>query len=149
MLSSDFNNMVSVWLFWGWAAGNQQVASFQHNLTQVRVIREEEASIEKMSLEDQSNPYDIFFISDWCGRVQYIVGGVRPGLVILASLREQDEQASKQYSSMASALSPASRFQTYLSTCSDFLQWWAMILKCKPNTLILLHCFGLDVSSHQ
>ena len=37
-----------------------------------------------------------------------IVGGAIPGLVVLGSIREQAEQASKEHPSMASASAPAS-----------------------------------------
>jgi hypothetical protein len=36
------------------------------------------------------------------------VGGAIPGLVVLSSIREQAEQASKKHPSMASASAPAS-----------------------------------------
>jgi hypothetical protein len=36
------------------------------------------------------------------------VGGAIPGLVVLGSIREQAEQASKEHPSMASASAPAS-----------------------------------------
>jgi len=46
------------------------------------------------------------------------VGGAIPGLEVLVSKRKQDEQASKQHPSMASASAPASRFLPCLSPCS-------------------------------
>ena len=59
---------------------------------------------------------------------QPIVGGTIIGLVVLNSTRKQaeqasEEQASKQHSSMASALAPAFRFLPCLSSRPDFLQW--------------------------
>ena len=54
------------------------------------------------------------------------MGGAIPGLVVLGSIRKQAEEAmgkvSKQHPSMASASSPASRFQPCLTSCFDFLQ---------------------------
>jgi hypothetical protein len=43
----------------------------------------------------------IFSISDQWGRAQPLVGGTIPGLVVLGSIREQAEQASKQCPSVA------------------------------------------------
>jgi hypothetical protein len=56
----------------------------------------------------------ILLNNDWCGREQVTVGGAMPGLVILSAKKNiwarHEEQASKQYSSIAFASAPASRF---------------------------------------
>lgn len=49
-----------------------------------------------------------------------------------------EEQASKKNSSLILVLALASRFLPCFSCCSDFLQWWAVIRKCKPNKICLL-----------
>lgn len=59
------------------------------------------------------------------------------GLVILGSVKNSGcsrhrEQASKHFS-MASASVHASRFLSNLSSCTDFLWWWAVIWKHKTN----------------
>jgi hypothetical protein len=43
------------------------------------------------------------------------------GLIVLGSIAKQAEQASKQHPSMASVSAPASRFQTCLCSCPNFL----------------------------
>ena len=55
-----------------------------------------------------------------------IKGGAIPGLGVLGSIRKQAEknqekQSRKQHSSMASVLSPASKFLPYVSSSLDFL----------------------------
>ena len=56
-----------------------------------------------------------------------VVGGASPGLVVLASIRKQAEQARRSkpitstHSFMTSASAPASRFLPCSSSCSDFL----------------------------
>ena len=62
----------------------------------------------------------IFLIDDWCGRVQFTVFNVTPGLVVLGAIRKwgwanPKEQAGKKYSFMTSASFPA------LRSCHDFL----------------------------
>jgi hypothetical protein len=79
-------------------------------LTQVRIIREERASLEKMPLTFSCKVFSQLVIN--CGGEQPIAGGA-PGPVILGSVRKQaepGEQASKQHPSMASASTPASKF---------------------------------------
>ena len=80
-------------------------------MTQVRVIREEGVSVEKMPLSMRSS-CKVF--SDQWGRAQSMVGGAIPGLVVLGSIRRETEKASKQHPSMASASAPASRILAYL-----------------------------------
>ena len=57
--------------------------------------------------------------------------------IIQGCIREQAEkpweQASRQHPSMTSASAPASRFLPSLSSCPDFLWWWAAIWKHKPD----------------
>jgi hypothetical protein len=71
------------------------------------------------------------------GRAQSIVSGGISGLVDLDSIRKQaikpQEQVRKRHCSMASASAPVSRSLPCLSSCSDFLWWWTVIWKCKPN----------------
>ena len=93
-----------------------------------------------MTSDDQAvgNSVAHFLISDWCERVQPIVGGAIPGLVALGSIRKQSEQAMRRKSvsstpSMTSASAPVSRFLPCLSSCPDFLWWWTVMWKCKPN----------------
>lgn len=56
------------------------------------------------------------------GRVQPIVGGAIPGMVVLGSVRKQPEQGSKQHPFLASASAPAFRFQPCFSFYSKHLQ---------------------------
>jgi hypothetical protein len=53
-----------------------------------------------------------------------MVGGAIYRLVILGSITRLSKpwEASQQHPSMASASSPASRFQPCLSSCPDFVQ---------------------------
>jgi hypothetical protein len=81
-----------------------------------------------MTSDDQAvgNSVAHFLISDWCERVQPIVGGAIPVLVALGSIRKQSEQAMRRKSvsstpSMTSASAPVSRFLPCLSSCPDFL----------------------------
>lgn len=60
-----------------------------------------------------------FLINDQYGRFQTIVGSANPEKTDCAS---QEQQASKQHPSVASASVPASRFLPCLSSCPDFLQ---------------------------
>jgi hypothetical protein len=71
--------------------------------------------------------WGIFLISDWCGRVQLIVGGATPGLVVLGSISKQTKQASKQLSFVAFASAPVSRFLSCLSSYPDFFQCQTMM----------------------
>ena len=50
-----------------------------------------------------------------------LVGGTISGLVVLGSIREQAEQASKEHPSMASASAPASKFLPFLNSCPNVL----------------------------
>ena len=66
--------------------------------------------------------WGIFSISDLWERVQPIVGGATPGLLILNSIRKQAKQALrsksvKQQPSMASVSAPAFRCLPCLSSC--------------------------------
>jgi hypothetical protein len=56
-----------------------------------------------------------------------------PLAAILSIIIKQAEQASKQHSSMASVLAPASRLLPYLSSCLDFPSWWTMMRNYKWN----------------
>lgn len=100
----------------------------------------------KISL--QKRLWGSFLISDWHGKAQPILSGATPGLVVLASLRNQAEQAinSKPKSSNAPtalASAPASSFLSCLSACPDFLRWWTMMWKCNhfPPSGLCSWCF--------
>jgi hypothetical protein len=61
------------------------------NLTQARVIREEGASVEEISVRCSCKA--LSSISDQWGKTQDIVGGAIPGLVVLGSISKKAEQA--------------------------------------------------------
>ena len=50
----------------------------------------------------QETLWGILFINDECGRVQFTEGKATPENIVLCGLRKQDEQANKQYESIAS-----------------------------------------------
>lgn len=64
------------------------------------------------------------------------------------------KQASKMHPFMASALSPASRFHPCMNYCPDFLRWWTMIWKYRPNKLfspnfllaMVFHCISRNLN---
>ena len=66
-------------------------------MAQARFIREQGASIEKTPPEDcaAGKPVGNFINHESMRMTQPIVGGVIPGLVVLASIRKQPEQAMK------------------------------------------------------
>ena len=75
-------------------------------------------------------------------------------LVVLGSIRKQAEQARRSkpitstLSFMTSASAPASRFLPCSSSCSDFLWWWTVRWKPKPNKPFSPpRCFGHVVSA--
>jgi hypothetical protein len=87
-----------------------------------------------------------------------IAGGPIPSWVLWESrLSKPGDRASKQHPSMASVLAPAFRFLPRLSSCLDFLQWWAVIWNCKqqkkttfPSSIcflaMALHCSNRNPS---
>ena len=111
-------------------------------------------SLQKLRL--QTSLQGIFLISDWWWRALPIVGGPTRGLVVLDFIGKQAKQShgegksSKQQPSMASVSAPASKFLPWVSSCPDFLQWWATTWKCKPNKPFLLQVASChNVSSQQ
>jgi hypothetical protein len=73
--------------------------------------------------------WSIFLITLWCGRYPHIVSSAASELVVLSTT--QGAQAIKQHSCMSSLSASASRFLSYLSSCSDYLQWQTVIRKYK------------------
>ena len=62
-------------------------------MIQVKVIREVDTSIKKMSpkFRLKASLYGIFLINDSCGRVESIMGSSIPGVVVLGSIIKQTE----------------------------------------------------------
>jgi hypothetical protein len=78
----------------------------------------------------------IFSISDQGGKAH--CGWCHPwagslGFYKKASWASQGKQASKQYPSVASVSTPASRFLPCVSSSPDFLWWWIAMWKSKVN----------------
>jgi hypothetical protein len=69
------------------------------NLTQARVIREEEASTEKMlhTVGMQATLQDIFLIRNQWGRAKPTACGAIPGLMFLGSIRKQADTKHRHY----------------------------------------------------
>ena len=107
-----------------------------------RTIREEGASTEKKIPQAQAVGTPVLHFLNWwlrkeayCGRCHPWAGG--PGFYKKASWASHGEQANKQHPSVAYVSTVASVFLTCLSSCPDFLEWWAKIWKCRLNKLFL------------
>jgi hypothetical protein len=87
----------------------------------------------------------IFLISDQWRRVQPIVGGAIPRLVVLGSIRKQAEQAMWN-KPVCNTLPWLHQFLLQVPFLFEFLSWppsiWTMLWKCKPNkTLFCVTCY--------
>ena len=67
----------------------------------------------------------------YCGWCHPWTGG--PGFCNKVGWASPEEPASKQHSSMASASAPVSRFLSCLCSCPEFLWWWNVTWKYKPD----------------
>ena len=80
-----------------------------------------------------------------CGWDRHLHGG--PRFYKKLGWESHKEQASKQHSPVASASAPVSRFLYFLCSCPDFLPWWSVMWKYKPNKLFFPSYFGYDIAA--
>ena len=101
------------------------------NLKQARVIWQEETSTELMPLTDWHVEH---FLIEGCGRVQFAVGGITPGLVIPSAIRKQ---AKKSTGSKLESSTPPwlvfSPFPTSRFLPPEFSQQWSVMTTWKPR----------------
>jgi hypothetical protein len=112
---------------------------FYANLTQAWAIRKKGASLRnclhKMRL--QASLSSIFLISYWWRRVQPIVGGAIPTLIVLSSVRKQSVQAMR--SKPVSSLQVPALHCLCISSCLQvpallgFLSWCPPVMDCYPE----------------
>lgn len=90
----------------------------------------------------------IILLSKLCRRIQSSVGSTIPRQVVLSWIKKSSHSTMSLWANQRVRKQPTFFHGFCFSSCLDFLQWWTVTQKCKPNKPFPhLSCYGHDACS--